>query len=58
MIRKYWGKAAIFIILSILLEVVVWNHRAWFSVGASNQPLEYTREGNSFYVTGMSGDPG
>lgn len=58
MIRKYWGKAVIFMILSILLEVVVWNHRAWLSVGASNQPLEYTREGNSFYVTGMSGDPG
>lgn len=56
--RKYWGKAVAFLILSIFLEVVVFNCRALFSLTSTNQHLEYTREGNTLYLAGMDGEPG
>ncbi len=58
MIRKYWKKAVLIFVISILLEVLVFNFRALCSLTASHQPLEYMMDGNTLYATGMNGEPG
>lgn len=56
--KKHWKKFAFFLCISICLELIVFNHRALFSLFADEQHLEFTREGNVVSVSGMSGDPG
>lgn len=58
MIRKNLKTAVIILACSILLELLVFNARALFSMSASEQHPEFTREGNTLIVTGMSGEPG
>lgn len=58
MSRKFWKKAVVFLGLSILLEMLVFNYRALFSMSASNQQLEFVREGSSVYAADMEGEPG
>lgn len=56
---KEWGKRiGIFLIVAIVLEVAVFNFRAWASLGASNQELVYSVNGNIVTVSGMEGKPG
>ena len=60
MTRKYWKKGKkqfLFIVIGIVLEVLVFNCRALLSLPASNQQLEYTRDGNMLYAGGMEGKP-
>lgn len=46
-----------FLAVSVALELAVWNARALFSLGATQQHPEYFREGDSVYITGMTGKP-
>lgn len=57
MIRKYRKKAALFLVVSIALEILVFNVRALLSLGAEEQYPEYHREGNIIWVSGMEGLP-
>lgn len=58
MIWRYGKKGILFLTVSILLEVLVFNCRAVFSMGAGNRQLELERSGDTVTVTGMSGEPG
>lgn len=57
-IRKYIKKIVVFLVCSILLELLVFNHRALFSLTATNQSPDCLVQENTVYVTGMSGTPG
>lgn len=57
MVRKYLNKIVMFFAASLLLELILFNHRAIFSLTAADQPLEMIRQGNVFYAFGMDGDP-
>lgn len=50
-------KAVLFMAAGILLELLVFNFRA-LSFGASNQHPQFFQEGDTVYVSGMSGEPG
>lgn len=50
-------KLFLFLAASILLELLVFNCRAVFSLGASNQRPDFVQDGNTLYVGGMSGEP-
>ncbi len=52
-----WRKIFLFLAVSLVLELMVWNARALFSLGATQQHPEYFQEGNSVYITGMTGKP-
>lgn len=58
MVKKYLRKILIFIVVSVLAEVILFNYRAIFSVTATEQELEIIRQGDVFYAVGMDGDPG
>lgn len=47
-----------FFICSLLLELLVFNCRALLSLSATGQRPEMVQNGNTFYVMGMSGQPG
>lgn len=55
MLQKHWKKYLLFLILSIALELIVFNCRALFSLTATEQHLELFRDGNGFYAFGMEG---
>lgn len=57
MIGKYWNRIATFLIVSMALEIFVFNSRAIFSMRATEQPLEYHREENTVIAGGMLGKP-
>ncbi len=42
----------------VLLEVLVFNGKAIFSANATNQHLDYSRDNNNIYLSGMEGAPG
>lgn len=54
---RVWKKILLFLAVSLVLELTVWNARALFSLGATQQRPEYFQEGNSVYITGMTGKP-
>lgn len=56
--KKNWKKIVLFLCISILLELVVFNYRSLFSMFASNQRLELQRQANVVIASGMSGEPG
>lgn len=58
MIRNFWKKAVLFLVISIALEFMVFNCGALFSLSSSNQYLEFIREENTVTAFGMSGEPG
>lgn len=58
MLKKNWHKLVLFLVVSVLLELVVFNHKALFSLNATNQQLEYVRIEDTFYSDSMDGEPG
>ena len=58
MVKKYLSKILIFIVISALAEVLLFNYRAVFSATATEQELEIIRQGDVFYAIGMDGAPG
>lgn len=58
MLKKNWNKMVLFLIVSVLLELVVFNYKAVFSLNATNQQLEYVRIDDTFYSDSMTGEPG
>lgn len=58
MLQKHLRKVLLLLIISMLLELTVFNYKAWFSFTAANQHPEVVQDGNTFYVTGMEGHPG
>ena len=57
MLQKNINRIIIFLAASILLECIVFNYRALFSMTATNQHPEIFEDGNGFFVYGMEGAP-
>lgn len=58
MTKKHVKIVLIIFVISLLFEVFVFNHRAFFSVAASNQHPEFIDAGSNIYVTELKGNDG
>jgi len=58
MTKKYAKAVLIIFVLSLLFEVFVFNHRAVFSMAASNQHPEFIDAGSDIYVMDLEGNEG
>lgn len=58
MVRKNWRKVVVFFLISMALEVLVFNCRALFSLGAADLHPEYVRIGDTVYVGGADRNSG
>ena len=47
--------AILILVISFMVELLVFNHKAFISWNASNQSLEIARNGSDYYVYGMEG---
>lgn len=56
--KKYGKQLLLFLIISVLVEVFLFNSRAFFSLHATNQWLNFTQEEYTLTSDTMSGEPG
>ena len=56
--KKYGKQLLLFLIISVLVEVFLFNSRAFFSLHATNQWLDFTQEEYTLTSDTMSGEPG
>lgn len=58
MTKKNVRTVLIIFVISLLIEMFVFNHRAIFSIAASNQHPEFIDAGSNIYVTELKGNDG
>ena len=58
MSKERLKKIILFFLISIGLELLVFNYRAILSLNATNQPWRYEQYGNVVFAGEMSGEPG
>ena len=56
--KKYGKQLLLFLIISVLVEVFLFNSRAFFSLHATNQWLDFTQEEYTLTSDTMSGTRG
>lgn len=58
MTNRYVKTAMIIFVISLMLEAYVFNHRALFSMGASDQYPEFIYTGSNIYLMNLEGNKG
>lgn len=58
MLKHLFKRILLLLAISILLELIVFNYKALFSLTATQQHLESVQDGYTFYASGMQGTPG